>query len=329
MNCATHNDIAAVAFCRTCGKPLCGNCTRDVRGVIYCEPCLAARLEGTAPAAGFVPQQTAYPAVGAPATGVAAPGRGPNPTVAGILGAIPFGVGAVYNGQYAKGLAHLFIFVMLIYGANNAGRWDFVFGIAIPFFIIYQIIDAVRTARALQEGQPAPDPMGLGQAFSMGEKFDSGKIPVGAVVLIGLGVLFLLHTMGVMEFGFERFWPLILIFLGGWLFYRNWERARRICNCGRCSTRWLMGPAMVFTTGVLLLLQTTTERAQIDRTWPAWLLVVGIVKLIQSSASSAGHVGPLPSAPPAALPPTPAPSASDPPLSNQGPASSSGEVHNV
>ena len=60
MNCATHNDTAAVAFCRTCGKPLCGTCTRDVRGVIYCEPCLAARLEGTAPAAGFVPPQTTY-----------------------------------------------------------------------------------------------------------------------------------------------------------------------------------------------------------------------------------------------------------------------------
>ena len=67
MNCATHNDTAAVAFCRTCGKALCANCTRDVRGVIYCENCLAARLEGTAPAAGFVPPQTIYPPVGIPA----------------------------------------------------------------------------------------------------------------------------------------------------------------------------------------------------------------------------------------------------------------------
>ena len=66
MNCATHNDTAAVAFCRTCGKPLCANCTRDVRGVVYCEPCLAARLEGTAPVAGFAPQQAVYPPVGAP-----------------------------------------------------------------------------------------------------------------------------------------------------------------------------------------------------------------------------------------------------------------------
>jgi len=42
MNCATHSDTAAVAFCRSCGKPLCNQCTRDVRGVIYCESCLAA-----------------------------------------------------------------------------------------------------------------------------------------------------------------------------------------------------------------------------------------------------------------------------------------------
>jgi hypothetical protein len=327
MNCATHNDIAAVAFCRTCGKPLCGTCTRDVRGVIYCEPCLAARLEGTAPAAGFVPPQTVYQQVMDQGLGLKvppSPGPGPNPVVAGILGAIPFGVGAVYNGQYAKGLAHLFIFVMLIYGANYGGKWDFVFGIGIAFFVIYQIVDAVRTAKALQVGQPAPDPLGLGQAFSMGEKFDSGKVPVGAVVLIGLGVLFLLHTMGVMEYGFERYWPLILIFLGGWMFYRNYERSRRICGCGRCSTRWLMGPAMVLTTGILFLFHTTNI-ADLDRTWPAWILVVGVVKLLQSSASSAGHVGPLPPGPAVIAPPPPPP----PTTPTAGPTSSSGEVTDV
>jgi len=323
MNCATHNDTAAVAFCRTCGKPLCGNCTRDVRGVVYCEPCLAARLEGTVPAAGFAPPQTVYPAVGAPARPLPSPG--PNPTVAGILaGFFPFGVGAVYCSQYAKGLAHLLIFVMLIFGMDHAGRWDFIFGIGMAFFYVYQIIDAVRTAHALQAGQPAPDPMGLGQTFSMGDKFDSGKVPVGAVVLIGLGVLFLLHTMGIMENGFERFWPLILIFLGGWMFYRNYERSRRICICGRCSTRWLMGPTMVLTTGILFLFHTM-DIADLDRTWPAWILAVGIVKLLQSSASSVGHVGPLPTAPPTAAPPPPPP----PAPSNPGPSSSSGEVHNV
>jgi hypothetical protein len=341
MNCATHNDLAAVAFCRTCGKPLCGNCTRDVRGVVYCEPCLAARLEGTAPAAGFVPPQTAYPAAANTPATVARPlsASGPNPAVAGILaGFFPFGVGAVYCSQYAKGLAHLVIFVLMIVGLSADLPWyvDTVLGLSLGFFYFYQIMDAIRTAKALQAGEPAPDPMGLGQTFSMGEKFDSSKVPVGAVILIGLGVLFLLHTMGIMEHGFDRFWPLILIALGGWMFYRNNERSRRICSCGRCSTRWLMGPAMVLTTGILFLFHTMNI-ADLDRTWPAWLLVVGIVKLLQSSASSEGHVGPLPGSPPAVAPPQPPPSG--PALSNpgfpnqgppnQGPASSSGEVPHV
>jgi hypothetical protein len=338
MNCANHPDIAAVAFCRTCGKPLCNSCTRDVRGVIYCESCIAARLEGTAPPAANVyppsgSTQPAYPPSAAfvpPSTLGTVPmppmraGSGPNPAVAGILaGFFPFGVGAVYCSQYGKGLAHLLIFIMLIFGVNHAGEsWGWLFGLGIAFFYVYQIIDAVKTAHAMQAGQPVPDPMGLSQTFSMGEKFEGSKLPVGAVVLIGLGILFLLHTMGIFEYGFERYWPLILIFLGGWMFYRNWERSHRKCPCGRCSTRWLMGPSMVLVTGILFLLHSTGV-ADLDRTWPAWILVVGVVKLIQSSASSAGHVGPLPPGPPPAPPPV------APPASGSEPSSSSGEVRNV
>ncbi len=338
MNCSTHSDISAVAFCRTSGEPLCANCTRDVRGVVYCEPCLAARLEGAAPAAGFVPPQAVYPPVGTPAAGARpSSSSGPNPAVAGILAGFgPYGVGAVYCSQYAKGLAHLLIFAMLIFASDHAGRWDWVFGIGIAFFYVYQIIDAVRTARALQEGQPAPDPYGLGQAFSMGEKGESKNIPAAAVILIGLGVLFLLHTMNVFEFGLDRFWPLILIFLGGWMFARQWgmigvhpvgctcDRCRlrkfvgyRTCGCGRCRMRKIMGPAILVTIGTLFLLQSLNV-VEFDRTWPAILLVVGIVKLLQSNASSAGHIDRLAPAPP---PP--------PPSSSPGPTSSSGEVNHV
>jgi len=219
MNCATHNHTAAVAFCRTCGKPLCGNCTRDVRGVVYCEPCLAARLDGTAPAAGFVPPPAAYAPVGAPAAAPRPSGSsGPNPAVAGILaGFFPFGVGAVYCSQYAKGLAHLVIFVLMVVGLSADLPWyaDMVLGISLGFFYFYQIIDAVRTARALQLGQPAPDPLGLGETFGMGEKVDATRVPTGAVILIGLGVLFLLQQFGWLHYDWFRvFWPLILIAIG-------------------------------------------------------------------------------------------------------------------
>lgn len=319
MNCATHNEIAAVAFCRTCGKPLCQNCTRDVRGVIYCEACLAARLEGTAPPLGSVPPippQTGHQQFMDQGSGVKVqpgPTSGPNPALAGILaGFFPFGVGAVYCSQYAKGFAHLLICVLLFFAANHSGDWGWIFGLTFAFFYVYQIMDAVRTAKAIQLGQPAPDPLGLAQAFGAGQKFEAGKVPVGAVVLIAIGVLFLLHTMGFWEFGLDRFWPLLIIGLGAWMFYRHWERSSQSCVCGRCRTRWLMGPVLVLTTGILLLL-ASTDIADLGRTWPAWLLVVGIVKLLQSTASAEGHIGPLPpGAPPDAPPPTTPPSSTEP-----------------
>lgn len=326
MNCATHSDTAAVAFCRTCGKPLCNNCTRDVRGVIYCEACLAARMEGTAPAAGFVPPtQTVYPPVGSASAAPRQPlNTGPNPAVAGILaGFFPIGVGAVYTGQYAKGLAHLVVMVLLILGVSSNLPWYVVtiLSISLGFFYVYQIIDSVRSAKAIQMGEPAPDPFGLAQTFGAGERFEGTKIPVGAAVLIGLGVLFLLNTAGLFEFGLDRFWPLILIFLGVWLFAKHWGLIGGTagCPCERCRTRKLMGPAILVTLGVLFLLDNVS-RVGFHRTWPAILLVIGVVKLVQSNASSNGHVGPLPPAPPSAPPPQD-PSAPQPPAS--------GEVKNV
>jgi len=328
MNCAMHGDQAAVAFCRTCGKPLCNNCTRDVRGVIYCESCLAARMEGSAPASGFTPvAQTAYPPASQAVTPSLPPASsGPNPAVAGILaGFFPFGVGAVYCSQYAKGLAHLLIFSLLVFGSDHAGRLDWLFGLGIAFFYVYQIIDAVRSAKAIQMGQPAPDPLDLAQTFGTGEKSDS-KVPAGAVILIGLGVLFLLHTMDILTFSFEFFMGLLLIFLGLWTFARRMGMFGGLswaCSCARCRMRNVMGPAVLLTIGIILVLDSRDIHGLAwDRTWPAILLVIGVVKLLQSTASTQGHVEPpLPVARPSApLPQTP-------PASPQSPAS--GEVKNV
>jgi hypothetical protein len=354
MNCATHGDQAAVAFCRTCGKPLCQNCTRDVRGVIYCESCLAARMEGTAPAAGapaegFTPVPTVYQQMMDRGLGLKVPpgpASGPNPAIAGILaGFFPIGVGAVYNGQYAKGLAHLVIMVLMIIGVGSNVPWyvSTVLGIGIGFFYFYQIIDAVRSAKAIQTGQPAPDPFGLAQAFGTGEKVETTttKVPIGAAILIGAGVLFLLHTAGLFEFGIELYWPVILIFLGAWLFAKQWGllggRAYA-CRCERCRTRRLMGPAILVTLGILFLLDNTS-RVGISRTWPAIVLVVGVIKLIQGNASWAGHVGSLPpNAPPGSVPPSnfptanfgaPNPPGAPPDSSGPEQTSSSGEVKNV
>jgi hypothetical protein len=256
-------------------------------------------------------------------------GSGPNPALAGILaGFFPFGVGAVYTGQYAKGLAHLAIFGLLIAGASasdhgNSEALGIVCGLGIAFFYVYQIIDAVRSAKAIQMAQPIPDPFGLAATFGGGARMETSKIPIGAIVLIGIGLLFLLHTMGLTEFGLDRFWPLILIGAGAWLFARNWgltgSRGCAGCQCARCRSRRLMGPAMLLTIGFLFLFESM-HVANFDRTWPVILLVVGAVKLLQGSASTEGHVvafppginpgGPIPPTPPY----PPAPSYPSPPV---------------
>ena len=322
MNCATHSNIAAVAYCRTCGKPLCAACSRDVRGTIFCETCLADRLAGVVPPApGIIPPAPSavppgnYPPGSYPmnpAIPMAQPLRGgPNPAVAGILaGFLPVGVGAVYNGQYAKGLAHLVITVATIVALSSNLPWymDTVLGIGLGFFYFYQIIDAVRSAHAIQAGQPAPDPFGLAQTFSAGDSFDSSTVPTGAVILIGLGLLFLLHTIGLFEFGFGRFWPLILIFFGVWAFARRWGLVGHTtgCPCERCRAQCIMGPAMLTTVGVLFLLSSLNV-AGLNKTWPVFILVVGGVKLLQSSASTEGHIQPPPPAYPTTTPPPPPP----------------------
>jgi Domain of unknown function (DUF5668) len=297
MNCANHPDIAPMAYCRTCGKPLCANCTREVKGVIYCENCLAERLQGVQPAA--VP-----PAAGFVSSAPVASGSGPNPAVAGILaGFFPFGVGAVYCGQYAKGLAHLVTFTLLVWGetvVDNAGL-NTILGLGIAFFYVYQIIDSVRTAKAVQMGQPAPDPFGLGQAFGTGEKVDTSKVPTAAIFLIGLGVLFLLQTVGVFEFNSDRLWPMFVIALGVWLFAKRWgwigsnyrsrDRAYRM--------RGLVGPVVLVTVGVLSLIESFDGPGW-HRTWPVLLLAIGITKLLESKTP--------PTPPP--MPPGPGPTGS-------------------
>ena len=139
MDCVNHSGVSAVAYCQNCGKALCTTCVRNsANGQILCEPC-----------------QTAWQSYQQP---FAAPSNGPNPSVAAVLGIIP-GVGAMYNGQYFKGLIHVVIFVVIISITTHYG----LFGFFIPAWIIYQAFEAFHTAKAIRDGQPLPDPLGLNE----------------------------------------------------------------------------------------------------------------------------------------------------------------------
>jgi Domain of unknown function (DUF5668)/B-box zinc finger len=275
MNCLNHPDVAAVAYCQNCGKPLCSACMRSVGGVVYCESCLAARLSPHAAAGQVAPN-----------------GMHAHPVLAGLLGFIP-GVGAMYNGQFVKALAHVLIFAVFVSLSDKS----VVFGLLVAAWVFYQVFDAAQTAKARRDGLPLPNPFGLndlgsrlgmtpaspyaagfapppgssapggpanpnpdfvpgagsyaGQAPPPGypppppaypasyavppeapgqpipgvAPYSAGllpprKHPIGAVILIGIGLLLLLHTLGVFEDEWiGRAWPLILIGVGVWLLY--------------------------------------------------------------------------------------------------------------
>lgn len=270
MDCVNHSGVAATAYCQNCGKALCAKCVRNAPGgQILCEPCSVSW------------QSYQQPFIAPVAAGT------PNPWVAGSLGVIP-GVGAMYNGQFFKGLIHVVIFAVLISITDHYG----IFGIFIGAWVVYQAFEAYHTAAARRDGLPLPDPLGLnevGNWLNLGGRppyppqqppvsgaapgvaqagtapgtyqapytgayqpppyspvsgfTDPGvppipppvppvppvpplgwrrKEPIGALILIGLGLLMLLHQMGYIAASFVRFlWPLIFIALGAWLIVRR------------------------------------------------------------------------------------------------------------
>jgi TM2 domain-containing membrane protein YozV len=144
MDCVNHSGVNATAYCQSCGKALCPSCVRNAAGgQILCEPCW-----------------TAWQSFQQPFVAPVAPGA-PNPAAAAVLGLIP-GVGAMYNGQFFKGLIHVVIFAVLISITDHYA----IFGLFIAAWILYQSFEAFHTAKARRDGEPLPDPLGLNELGS-------------------------------------------------------------------------------------------------------------------------------------------------------------------
>jgi len=159
-----------VGFCQDCGKPLTQETVRTVGSGVFCEPCLEARVGAAGQAAYTAPPAGAGPVAGG-SYGAAVPlssTHQPSPVLAGFLGLIP-GVGAMYNGQFAKGIAHLIIFMVLTSLSDHVSG---VFGLLCAGWVFYQAFEAYHTARARLEGLPLPNAFGLND---IGERMGFGK----------------------------------------------------------------------------------------------------------------------------------------------------------
>jgi len=220
MKCAVHTDVDAVGYCRNCGKAMCSTCVRPVRDVLYCEECLAniVGIPAPAPSAPTVAAESQYqmPASGLP--GASLSYTRSNPVLAFFLGFLP-GMGAFYNEQYGKGMIHLAIFLVLfISGVDGAmsGGAEAALWICVAGLWVYMPIDAYRTAKARQAGETLSDPL---DAFTK-------ERPIGPILLIGAGVLLLLHNFD--WFPWYRisqfFWPAVLIAAGVLMMRKRLDR---------------------------------------------------------------------------------------------------------
>jgi hypothetical protein len=151
----------------------------------------------------------------------------------------------MYNGQFTKAFAHVVIFVMLIVAASNIAG---IFGVLIGFFVVYMAFEAYKTAEAKRHGMPAPDPLGLDKMFGLHESEPHianpaaqpttaayppvealqveppppptrDNTPIGAVILIILGIVFLLDNLNMVHM--HHLWPLFLIGIGLWIAYKR------------------------------------------------------------------------------------------------------------
>jgi len=193
----------------------------------------------------------------------------------------------MYNGQIAKGLAHVVIFAILV----DLSHFNGALGVLIAAWIFYQVFDAYQTAAARRDGLPLPNPLGLNEigrwfavrshgshpgtqhwpgssanpnaptsvpvnpsvASGFGEPLHTPGfsapyaplppvppapppydghdlwrcgnhrgIPIGAIALVILGVVFLLSNLGILSLHWiNNGWPILLIALGIWLLVRQ------------------------------------------------------------------------------------------------------------
>jgi len=248
-----------IGYCRACGKALDETNVRSAEGTIYCAehvPLPAAAPPSTAsapsgahtaqpyhsPASPYagIPPYTSAPYAG-PYAGSQPPpmptsspaGQGGSPGLAFVLGMIP-GVGAVYNGQYAKGLVHVIIVGVLIgiLDTESAPGFEPLIGLLLACFWFYMGFEAYHTAKRRRMGQPLDE---FSNLMPMGSR--TTRVPVGPIVLIGVGVLFLLNNLDLLDIHrAARYWPAVLIVYGIYLLYLRLGPGRGVIQTGSAAS---------------------------------------------------------------------------------------------
>jgi hypothetical protein len=256
MDCVNHSGVNATAYCQSCGKPLCASCVRTAAGgQIFCEACSTAWQGYQQP---FIPPPASGPNPSVAAVLGMIPGVGAMYNGQFVKGFIHVAVFAVlcalanYNEYFGFGIPAWIIYQSFeAYHTAKALR-D---GLPLPDpFGLNEVGSWVNQGARMQNpsqpgpGQPPAGPAAEGSSAGQPQTpyqasyqtpytpaasgFDPvapppqicwrRNEPVGAIVLIALGLIFLMGQLDLFHGRFFEFaWPLLLIALGVWLIIRR------------------------------------------------------------------------------------------------------------
>lgn len=166
---------------------------------------------------GGTPQTPQPPAPPAPTTTTVdtpKPSGYKNPTLAAFLSLFP-GIGNLYNGLYMRGLSFFLICTSMIFlVVEHPGP---LFGMAIPFFWIFNMVDAYRQATLINHGYGQD--MGIDEPPKMARVGQGGLM--AGVILFVIGTIALLEQFD-MRIDLDwliDLWPAFLMAIGAWLIF--------------------------------------------------------------------------------------------------------------
>jgi hypothetical protein len=146
-----------------------------------------------------------------------------NPFLAALLSAFP-GMGNIYNGLYMRGLIFFLIVVSLI-GITTGGHGHELFGMAVAFFWLFNVIDAYRQATLINYGY-AQD-LGLLDMPRVPRAGQGGLVAGALLTLIGIASVLDRYTVIDYDWLFQL-WPFALVAVGVWLVVASFRDRRRV-----------------------------------------------------------------------------------------------------
>ena len=147
--------------------------------------------------------------------------RRKSPALAAFMSAMP-GLGQVYVGYYQQGFINILVVASMITLLTMKIRAVTpLVAIFMAFYWLYNIVDASRRAahynRALAGLGPETPPEDLSLPGSKGSLLGGG-------LLVGFGLIFLLHTRFDMPLDWlQDWWPVALLGVGGYLIYLHFK----------------------------------------------------------------------------------------------------------